>query len=138
MAKRFQFSIRWILAGTMAVACAAGLWVAKPSWQLGLIELVLVFFVPAFAAVASHDARGYARAFWIGVVVTTVLGSCMSFVAMLPQINWTIDDWQSARRFFARFAPYGQSTVFFWSFAPPVGILCVLARWLLGKKGGEE
>jgi len=131
---RLQFSIRWIFAVTMAVAAGAGLWVATPSWQLGVIELVFVFFIPAFAAVASLDSRGNARAFWIGVMVSSALGSFVPFVSMLSQIAWTIDDWQSARRFLGRFAEYGRATVFSWSFASLVGILCVLCRRLLGKR----
>ena len=136
---RFQFSIRWIFAGTMAVACAAGLWVATPSWQLGVIELVLIFFVPAFAAVSSLGSKGYARDFWVGVLVSTVLGWLVLFLVLFPHGNWAfvngyVDMGEvelALMGFFATFARYGRFMVVFWSFAPLVGILCVVTRWLI-------
>jgi hypothetical protein len=130
---RFQFSIRRIFAGTMAVAAGAGLWVATPSWQLGVIELILIFFVPTFAAVASLDSTGHARAFWIGVLVSMVLPIGVFFWAItqgfgFPHQFWTSDQWQAAGRILANFR---RAIVLSWSFALLIGILCALAHWLI-------
>jgi len=130
-----QFSIRWMLAVTMVVAAGAGLWVATPSWQLGVIELVLIFFVPAFAAVASQNSTGYAKAFWIGVLVSTVLPFGVFFWAIVrgigdiyPRQGWTVDEWQAASRIITE---YGRAIVLSWSFALLIGILCVVAHWFI-------
>jgi hypothetical protein len=139
---RFQFSIRWMFAVTMVVAAGAGLWVATPSWQLGVVELVLIFFVPAFSAVASQNSTGYAKAFWIGVLVSGVLRSLALFMVLFPHGNWAfvngyVDMGEvelALMGFFAALARYGRFMVVFWSLGPLVGILCVVGRWLLGKK----
>lgn len=58
-AKPLQFSIRLMLVATAAVAAGVGLWIAEPSWQIGLIETVMALSLPALllAAVAAADAR---------------------------------------------------------------------------------
>jgi len=146
---RFQFSIRRLFAVTMVVAGAAGLWggstnAAQSSWQFGLVELLLVFFVPAFAAVVSLDSKGYARAFWIGALISTVLGSLAVLQVMLPSQHqkihngWRFRPWEIAD-FLNHFSYSRRWILGAWTFAPLVGILCVVARWfLVGKKGGNE
>ncbi len=142
---RFQFSLRWIFAATMVVAGAAGLWggstdAAQSSWQFGLAELVLVFYVPAFAAVASLGSKGSARAFWIGVLISTVLGSFAVLLVMLPgqheriHNGWRFRPWEIAG-FLNHFSYSRRWVLGAWALALVVGLLCLVARWLLfGKK----
>jgi hypothetical protein len=48
-----------MLVATAAVATGVGLWIAKPSWQIGLMETIVALSLPALllTAAVSADAR---------------------------------------------------------------------------------
>jgi len=69
MAGRFQFSIRFLLAATVAVAAAFGVARAEPSWQISLAMDALTALFLTAAIIGAIQTSGEARAFWIGTVV---------------------------------------------------------------------
>ena len=66
---RFQFSLRMLLVAVAVavVGIGAALWRAEASWQAGAIEFLLVAWVVATVAMMSINAKGRAKAFWMGV-----------------------------------------------------------------------
>jgi hypothetical protein len=74
MARRFQFSIRWIFVVTamIAVICTA-LW-AKPTPMSGGLFLLLQVAIPTCAIVGTVQGRGYVRAFCIGAALPSSFG----------------------------------------------------------------
>ena len=73
MAGRFQFSIRFVLLATAAVAAGAAAIRTDPSWQSTLaIDCVTVLYATG-ALIGISQARGKMRSFWIGTsLVLTV------------------------------------------------------------------
>src|SRR6185437_6619039 len=48
--KGYQFSLRMMLAAVAVVGIGAALWVAEPSWQVGVVELLLSAWLLASVA----------------------------------------------------------------------------------------
>jgi hypothetical protein len=136
---RFQFSIRWVLVATAAVAIWAGLWVADPNgddpWWLGLIVFAVALTLPALCGVALFHSTGGSRAFWFGsffvLVVSTLMHLCFVAAEGLgrpknPNEPWTYIETVLVfsaydRHFFLVMNP----------FAPVVGLLCAGLHWLM-------
>ena len=130
--KGFQFSLRMMLAAVAVVGIGAGLWVAEPSWQVGVAEALIVAWTLTSAVILTVHSRGKARAFWMGCA-----GQCITAACFLPQ-------------FVLKIAPFGEFPEFLgmlpyltdalsnnfrcflvaWAFAPVVGLLCVFTHWL--------
>lgn len=75
MPSRFQFSIRWILALIAGVAACCGLWVAAPTWWLGIVVFGTNLVLPPICWIAYLAATGHARAFWLGVSFSTTIAA---------------------------------------------------------------
>ena len=58
--RRFQFSLRMMLAAVAVVGIGATLWVAEPSWQLGAFETLLLTFAPAASIILVINSGGMA------------------------------------------------------------------------------
>ena len=135
---RSQFSIRCLLTVTAAVAALLALWKAPPSWQLGLLEVVLMMAVPAVCATICLERRGYARAFWLGMVVSTTIADMIFFGLVSPMQN---NQWQSTSLNSGTLSSISDNfrfVVSLWSLTPLVGVICLLARRLTVSDSGTE
>jgi hypothetical protein len=141
---RFQFSLRMMLAAVAVVGIGAGLWVAEPSWQLGVVEALLLAWVPASAVLLSIQFTGKARAFWMGVAAECVwpILVCLSVAVLfslgivpvdsaLPETPplLTRPAWWFPG-FLFDLSEHFLPVLLAWAFAPVVGLLCVLTHWL--------
>src|SRR5437016_5735666 len=79
-----QFSIRRIMVATAVVAAWCDLWVAQPSWQVGLVELFVLFGTPLLWMRDRTVATPRAKAFSLGTVLATAL-SMLWFLQ--PSVN---------------------------------------------------
>jgi hypothetical protein len=136
--KRTQFSIGCIFALTAAVAGLLALWKAPPSWQLGLLEAAIMMAVPAVCGTICLERPGYARAFWLGMAISTTMSEMVFFAMVLPIQN---NQWQSTSLFSGTLSSISDNfrfVVSLWSLAPAIGIACLIARRLVRKDSRPE
>ena len=138
MNERLAFSLRTMLGGVALIAAVLGLWVAKPSWQVGFVQVILLAIAPACALVACLEFKGYARAFWIGVAASTILsamfGLHMVYVAYgAIQNSYVVKGfyWSVLRDGMRHMAKEPFALVLL-APAPVVGLACVAFRWVIG------
>jgi hypothetical protein len=132
-----------MLAAVAVVGIGAALWVAKPSWQVGAVEALLLALLPATAAMMSVSSTGKARAFWIGV--TSQLALTTILMKDVFPTGWFVldadnDQFYSIRGFVTSLSFNFHNVLLFWLSAPVVGVLCAGVHWLLirppqGPKG---
>ncbi|HVX14462.1 MAG TPA: hypothetical protein VHC22_24965 [Pirellulales bacterium] len=80
MAGRFQFSIRFLLLATVAVAASVAAFRLEPSLvAISALDSVTLFFATT-AIVGVRQTVGWVQAFWIGAAFVLVLSAI--FVAM--------------------------------------------------------
>jgi hypothetical protein len=134
-----QFSIRCLLMLTAAVGALLALWKAPPSWPLGVVEVLLMMSVPAVCGTICLERRGYARAFWLGMAVSTAAAEIAFFSLVLPiQFN---NQWQSTSLLSGTLSSVSDNfrfVVSLWSLAPVVGVACLIARRLARSDSGTE
>jgi hypothetical protein len=137
--KGFQFSLRMMLAAVAVVGIGAGLWVAEPSWQVGILQTLFVLALPAGVTVAATQLSGPSRAFCVG----------LSFATTIPAITFIFPLTLECRNLVGTVAGVFESNegvrwlhglsltsqlfklaAFQWAFAPVVGLLCVFTHWL--------
>jgi hypothetical protein len=147
MAKPFQFSIRWILVATAAVAIWAGLWAADPNgddpWWLGLIVLAVALTLPALCGVALFQTTGSSRAFWFGtffvLVVSTFTHSCFVAAEGLGRPRDPTGPWKYIETVFTFSAYDRHFFLVITPFAPVVGLLCAgLHRLTAGRHSPKD
>lgn len=132
MAGRFQFSIRFLLVATVAVAVGAAAARVEPTLKSALAMdcLTLLFATCAFVGVAT--TTGKLRTFWLG---NAIVLSAASFIAGLSawQFAWLAEMGSSQgphvnRRFLLPL----------WCAAPVNGLFAVLLHWLFaGRAKGD-
>lgn len=144
---RFQFSLRMLLVAVAVVGIGAALWRAEASWQAGAIEFLLVAWVVATVAMMSVNAKGRAKAFWMGVTtecVWPVLGylPVVGFFSLngviesghpVPPFLDTLD-WFPL--FLIGMSDSFRPVLLAWAFAPVIGLLCIFTHWLLARPPG--
>jgi hypothetical protein len=129
-----QFSIRTLLAAIAAVGIGAALWVAEPSWQLGVIEALVLAWITASAVLLTANSIGLARAWWAGIAAESMLA--IIFVipffprSLLVRGPFDSDTWVASYLFKALSSQF-HLLLIAWAFAPVVGLLCVFTHWLL-------
>ena len=133
-----RFSIHTLLAAVAVVGIGTALWVAEPSWQLGLIEALFLIWVPASAVILSINSCGKARAWWIGFAAGCIFGVKLLLLSdsgvanlfnlQIPAIRGPLGRLQaSATALSSGF----RILLLLWLLAPIVGLLCVFTQWLL-------
>ncbi|HEV3020966.1 MAG TPA: hypothetical protein VGX76_00805 [Pirellulales bacterium] len=143
--RRFQFSIRWLMAWTAVVATWLALWMADPSREspiwLGATILVMCLAFPPFCGIAYFEAKGAIRAFWFGALfvltVTTfaILSNLAANVvgggAMPGELNEIVNllGWVAYDR---------HIMLLFVAIAPGVGLLCMGFYWVLTRSKLSE
>lgn len=135
---RFQFSLRMMLAAVAVVGIGAALWVAEPSWQVGLVEAVFVTWLIALPLMFIGRSSGAARAWWIGIAVESIFATVSHAVAIYSAFSiWgNISDLQlqsqptSFHWFGLRMAELFHPLIASWALAPAVGFLCYATHWL--------
>lgn len=138
---RVQFSLGMLLAAVAVVAIGAALWVAEPSWPVGLLQALFVMAGPACAAAAAIQRQGARRIFGLGVAFALTIPATTYFYLLSNECRVLIADRHWTRVPIGTqqlFIPDGLegSPVFFklalcqWSLAPLVGLLCVLTQRL--------
>lgn len=149
-AKPLQFSIRLMLVATAAVAAGVGLWIAEPSWQIGLIETVMALSLPALllAAVAAADAR--CRAVSLVLFVGTFLPSLAHVNQIVSNsrvefVNASVGGMIVDSEFGANIrsglvagAQTLHTVLLLWTIAPFTALLWVLFHWLIGPLPPES
>lgn len=139
--RALQFSIRRLLGAVAAVGIGAALWSAQRSWQVGLLQALLVMAMPACIFIAAMHRKGASRAFLLGVAFVATSSSVNYFYQLANSCRGTwMDSSIAGMASIARptFFPQGlaESPVFFkialfqWSLAPFVSLLCVFTHWL--------
>ena len=125
--RRLQFSLRMLLAAVAAVGIGAGLWVAKPSWQVGAVESMLVAWALASAATLIVHTSGKAKAFWLGVGIQCCLATVVLIVGggLFGYSRYGLNYFQVALE---SVSEGFQPVLAAWAFAPVVGLLCVFTH----------
>ena len=140
MARRFQFSIRLMLAVTAIFAIVA--WAATwgPSVASVIAMPAIAAFFASICAVAYFGAVGRAKAFWLGATLPMAVGAfAASSEAQSLAWSWiqqTPADFDGDLPLLydgARFVMFG-----YLAFAPLNGLLCALVHWLIWPKQPEE
>lgn len=135
-----QFTLRTLLAAVAAVGIGAALWVAEPSWQAGLIEILFLIWVPASAVILSANSSGKTRAWWIGLAAGCIFGINLYLLSDAGVVNafslYANPNPAPTRLARLQAVAKGLSSEFqvlllLWSLAPVVGLLCVFTHWLL-------
>lgn len=137
---RMQFSLRMLFAAVAVVAIGAALWVAKPSWQNGAVEVVFVAWTLTSAAMGSANSTGKTKAFWMGVTVESVLPAIAwaflgSFGASTALVRSTSLKFELYLEILSQ---NFRLLLLAWAFAPVVGLLCVLTHRLLVRPASAE
>ena len=134
-----RFSLGAIFAAIAFVAGYAGLWIARPSWQLGFVEALLAFAVPVTALSAAWKANSHARTFLLAIALVAMapLAGQIDFAAH-KQITFVATttgaypilelDFRGA---LLACSESFRITLVAWAFAPVVGLLCVLTQRLV-------
>ena len=130
MANRLQFSIRFLLAATVAVAAGAGVVRAEPSWQTALaIDALTTVFLTA-AIIGIIQTNGGSRAFWIGtalVLIPAFYGACKNALVALSYLVGFGSAWVPA-------VAVGDSFLWvLWCAAPANGLLALILNWLFAN-----
>lgn len=134
---KMQYSLRMLLSAVTLAAIGAALWIAKPSWQIGVVEALVLAWVPASAVLLSVHSSGKAKAFWTGVAAQCILATALitlvdSSVAGWVQFNYSNPSaFDGLRGFAGALAASFRQVLLAWAFAPVVGLLCVLTHWLI-------
>ncbi len=137
---RFNYSLRTLLATVAALGIGAALWMAEPSWQIGLVETLFLICVPASAVILSVNSSGKARAWWVGIAAGCIFGINLYLPSDAGVVNvFTLyANPNPAATPLARLQAIAKSLssefqvlLLLWSFAPVVGLLCVFTHWLL-------
>jgi len=132
---RFQFSIRWIFAVTMAVGLALAALSAKPSWISNMLIQLIFLVMPGLVATLLVAGRGYARAFAIGAVAPPLVGFAVTG-RFLVAANWGWPTNKSivemAAYIFGLREDLGVVAIYIWSATLLGGTLAVVIRWLVG------
>jgi hypothetical protein len=130
----YQFSLRTLLASIAVVGVGAALWIAEPSWQVGAVECVMLGWLPGSAAVLSVCSSGKARSFWIGFTAESILPPTLfaAFIGFVPPVYQDFESFLGFLRvFLENLSTNFRTVMMLWTFAPVVGLLCVLTHWLL-------
>lgn len=138
---RIQFSLRTLLAAVAVVGIGGALWVAEPSWQLGVIEGVFVSWIQASVIVLSIHSEGKAKGWWIGMAVQCTFASIIYVLSMFlayalhadtpPAVAEHRTFVGSVEWFALTLSEYFRLVLAALAPAPVVGLLCVFTHWLL-------
>jgi hypothetical protein len=136
-----QFSLRMLFAAVAVTGIGGALWVAEPSWQVGILQTFLVLALPACGTVAAMQLSGPSRAFCVGLsFATTIAAATFMFHlthACKPELFGVVagifesNEGMQWRRGLSSTSSSFKAAAFQWAFAPVVGLLCVLTHWLL-------
>lgn len=145
---RTQFSLRTLIAAVAVVGIGAALWVAEPSWQVGILQTLFVLALPACVMAAAMRLSGPSRAFCIGLSFATTIPAAIfllrltnegrvlivdSAVAGIP-LETSSDEMQLLRGL--SLSSLFKLAAGQWAFAPVVGLLCVFTNWLFIRSAG--
>ena len=137
MANRLQFSIRFLLVATLAVAAGVGAVRAAPSWQVALAMDALTAAFLTAAIIGTAQTRGASRAFWIGtgvVLIAAFHGASENTRVVLSYLIAYPEWWDGVPPNVGGLMPSGIEDGRFlwvlWCAAPINGILAVLLYWL--------
>ena len=125
-----QFSLRTLFAAVAVVGIAVALWVARPSWQLGMVEIVCLAFVPASAIILAVNSTGNRKAWWIGITAQCLLAEFGFVHLAIQQANW-YESIYMLKLLAAAISDRFRMLLLAWAFAPVVGLLCVFMHWVL-------
>jgi len=145
MARPFQFSIRWIMVATAAVALGAWLCISDPSPWLGVVGVIIHIALPVLCRVAQGETFGGVRAFWLGVGFIMTLSAAGFFLILVVEI-WgnppgeAPPAWDGVARGLTTASCFLRMFVPFMAFAPLVGLLSAVFHRLVvrGKKSNED
>jgi hypothetical protein len=136
-----QFSLRLLLAAIAAVGIGAALWAAEPSWQVGILQSLVVMAAPACILTAAMHQQGANRAFLLGATFVATISTVTYSYQLANECRVLLDrNWTSLPVGTQQmFLPDGlkassvlfKHALFQWSFAPFVGLFCVFTHWLL-------
>lgn len=142
MASRFQFSIRFVLVATAAIAAGAAAVCAKPSWQSSLALGCLSVLFSTAGIVAAKQVDGHLQTFWIGTAVVLALGPvfAMSFAAWFGMLL-SLGPTKSPKEFMEGYA-WGAPILKLvlpgiWCAAPVNGLVAVLVHSLFANRPNE-
>lgn len=128
-----QFSLRMLFVAVAVVGIGAALWVAEPSPQVGAIEVMLSLWVPTLAVIFGLKTAGKSRVCWLGVAFTLAMFAiaysreCVTSIKE-PGLPFLL----LVEKFAMQFSVDFRGLLVVWAaYAPIVGILCVLAHWLI-------
>jgi hypothetical protein len=135
MVSRFQFSIRFLLVATAAIAAGTAAVCAKPSWPSSLALGCLSVLFSTAGIVAAKQASGNLQTFWIGTAVVLALGPvfAMSFAAWFGMLM-SLGPSKPPQEFMEGHA-WGAPLLKLvlpglWCAAPINGLVAVLLHWL--------
>jgi hypothetical protein len=133
MPGRSQFSIRFLLLLTVAVAAGVAVYRAEPSLKSLLVWNGLTMLYATAALIGAVQTVGSARAFWIGTAAVLAYGAAVTGV-------WS---WQAASVYGldAIVSPgyYGRGRqVFVWCAAPVNGFFAVFLHWVFSPRTNDN
>ena len=136
-----------MLAAVAVVGIGAALWSAKPSWQLGAVEVVFAAWIPASAMMLARYSSGKTKAWWIGIAAectfTAIVCNLAILSTYLSQRGVAFENLFDFPFFYAQYALLRLSfclrqVLMSWAFAPVVGLLCVFTHWFLIRPTGPK
>jgi hypothetical protein len=129
MPSRFQFSIRFLLAATVAVGAGAAVTRAEPANAMALATYCLTLLFAAATIVGMYQTSGTVRVFWIGtaaILCPLAVYAIQYAVHTLPLVEYP-----TGRR---AHAAYYSKIWPVWCAAPINGVFTVFLYWLFSPR----
>jgi len=125
MAKRFQFSIRWIFTLTAIVGLICAVLLTRPTPVTGGLFLLLLVVIPAVAVVGIIQGQGFFRAFCVGAGIPSSFGMIVWW-SYVDQYSGSFEPLEYAGEFGGK-----AEATFIWATALFTGLACVGFYWFI-------
>ena len=130
MATRFQFSIRFLLVATVAVASGIAAARAAPSWQTVLAIDALTLFYATGAICGVMQTSDRERAFWMGTAVVFNSALLLALLDSLATLRYVSQGWEGSAE-----VVFNQRFLWpVWCAAPVNGLFAVVLHWLFSPR----
>jgi hypothetical protein len=138
MSRRFQFSVRSLLAATLFMAAAVGLMVPKFDWQAGAAAIAMTIAITVASIILLCDGGPASRAFAIGALVPNSI--MLAMVTMRITLNFSNGEgyssavrWESIEFEGIMFANQRKVFAIAWGLSLAMGLFAVAFRRLIGR-----
>lgn len=143
MTKRFQFSIRSLLAGTLSIAAALSIMMPRFGWQAGAAAVAMTIAITVASIVMLCEGGKTHRAFAVGALVPNTI--MVAAVAM--RVIWGFSNgegyssavrWESIEMEGIMLANQRKIFAISWGLSVVMGLFAVAFRWFVGVANGDS